>query len=66
MRYFAALLAFLVGFFGMAAVLGISAVMMLGDKAPNVVIYLIIGASLGCGYWAAEWAKRRFAPKVGL
>lgn len=38
--------------------------MMLGDRAPNVVIYLIVGASLGVGYWAVEWAKRRFAPKA--
>jgi hypothetical protein len=67
MRYFAALVAFLVGLLVTAAVLIIPAVMIFGDNAPKVVIYLIVGASLGVGYSAGEWAKRRFAPKkVGM
>jgi hypothetical protein len=66
MRTLASIIAFLAGAIGTGLVLVVLGVLASVDEpytVPKWVMYAGVGTIFGAGWWAAEWAKTRFAPK---
>jgi hypothetical protein len=61
--------AFLAGMFGAGLVFVVVGVLVFGDgpyTGPKWLVYTMSGGTLGTGWWAAEWAKTRFAAKEAV